>query len=72
MLLLGLTLVSPLPFTQVVPALIIILLALAYLEEDGCVLLLGLLAALCWLAVTGMVVWGTVETIDWLDPVTVR
>jgi hypothetical protein len=72
MLLLGMTLVLPLPFTQVAPALIIILLALADVEEVGCVLLLALLAALCWLAVTGIVVWGTVETIDWLDPATVR
>jgi hypothetical protein len=67
-LLLGLTLISPLPFTQVVPALIIMLLALAYLEEDGCALLLALLAAQCSLAVTGMTVWGVVETIDWIDP----
>ena len=70
MLLLGLTLISPLPLTQVVPALVIMLLALAYLEEDGSALLLALLAALCSLAVTGMTVWGTVETIDWIDPAT--
>ena len=70
MLLLGLTLILPMPFTQVVPALVIMLLALAYLEEDGCVLLLALLAALCSLTVTGMAVWGAVETIDWLDPAT--
>lgn len=68
MLLLGLTLISPVPFTHVVPALVIMLLALAYLEEDGCALLLALLAALCSLAVTGMTVWGAVETIDWIDP----
>ncbi len=70
MLLLGLTLLAPLPFTHVVPALVIMLLALAYLEEDGCMLLIALFAALCSLAVTGMAVWGTVETIDWLDPAT--
>jgi Cu/Ag efflux pump CusA len=44
------------------------LLALAYLEEDGLVLLLALVAAPCSLAVTGMAVWGAVETIDWIDP----
>lgn len=71
-LLLGLTLISPVPFSHVVPALVIMLLALAYLEEDGLALLLALLAALCSLAMTGIAVWGAVETIDWLDPATAR
>ncbi len=69
MLLVGLTLVSPVPFSQVVPALVIMLLALAYLEEDGVALLVALIAALGSLAVTGATVWGAVETIDWLDPI---
>lgn len=68
MLLVGATLISPVPFTQVVPALVIMLLALAYLEEDGVALLVALVAALGSLAVTGVTVWGAVETIDWLDP----
>ena len=70
LLLLGLTLTSPVPFSHVVPALIIMLLALAYLEEDGFALLLALFAALCSLAVTGATLWGAVETIDWIDPAT--
>lgn len=70
MLLLGLTLIVPMPFAQVVPALIIMMLALAYLEEDGLALLLGLFAALCSLAMTGAAVWGAVETIDLIDPAT--
>lgn len=68
MLLVGATLISPVPFTQIVPALAIMLLALAYLEEDGVALLVALVAALASLAVTGATVWGAVETIDWLDP----
>lgn len=68
MLLVGATLISPVPFTQVVPALVIMLLALAYLEEDGGALLVALIAALASLAVTGATVWGAIETIDWLDP----
>lgn len=68
MLLLGLTMVLPVPFGQVVPALVIMLLALAYLEEDGIALLIALIAALASLAITTAAVWGTVETIDWLDP----
>jgi hypothetical protein len=44
------------------------LLALAYLEEDGVALLVALVAALCSLAVTTVTLWGAVETIDWIDP----
>lgn len=69
MLLLGLTLVSPVPFSHVMPALVIMLLALAYLEEDGIVLLVALIAAFCSLAVTAATVCSIVETVDWLDPV---
>jgi len=68
MLLLGLTMVVPVPFGHVVPAIVIVLLALAYLEEDGVALLVALAAALLSLAITGVTVWGMVETIDWLDP----
>jgi hypothetical protein len=68
MLLLGLTMISPVPFSHVVPALVVMLLALAYLEEDGIALLIALIAALASLAITAATVWGTVETIDWLDP----
>jgi hypothetical protein len=68
MLLLGLSMLSPLPFSHVVPALVIMLLALAYLEEDGVVLLIALAAAATSVALTAAAVWGTVETIDWLDP----
>jgi hypothetical protein len=68
MLLLGLSMLSPVPFSHVVPALVIMLLALAYLEEDGFALLIALIAAIASLAITGVTVWGTVETIDWIDP----
>jgi hypothetical protein len=70
MLLLGLSLILPVPFTHVVPALVIMMLALAYLEEDGLALLLALFAALCSLAMTAGAVWGAVETIDRIDPAT--
>lgn len=68
MFLLGMTMVSPVPFSHVVPALVIMLLALAYLEEDGIALLIALVAALASLAITAATVWGAVQTIDWLDP----
>ncbi|MDP2334523.1 MAG: exopolysaccharide biosynthesis protein [Reyranella sp.] len=69
-LLLGLTMAAPLPFTHVLPALAIMLLAAAYLEEDGVALLVAWTVALASLAITAAAIWGTVETIDWLDPVT--
>jgi hypothetical protein len=72
MLLLGLSMLSPVPFSHVVPALVIMLLALAYLEEDGLVLLIALAGATGALAITAATVWGTVETIDWIDPATHR
>jgi hypothetical protein len=60
--------ISLMPFSHVVPALVIMLLALAYLEEDKIALLIALIAALASLAITAATVWGTVETVDWLDP----
>ncbi|CAN5642185.1 exopolysaccharide biosynthesis protein [soil metagenome] len=68
MLLLGLTMALPVPFGHLVPAFVILLLALAYLEEDGIALTVGLVAALASLAITATAVWGTIETIDFLDP----
>ena len=68
MLLLGLSMLLPVPFSQVVPAPVIMLLALAYLEEDGIALLVALVAALASLSITAVTIWGTVETVDWLDP----
>jgi hypothetical protein len=68
MLLLGLTMISPVPLSQLLPALVVMLLALAYLERDGMCLMIALVAALVSIAVTTATVWGTIETIDWLDP----
>ena len=61
----------PTPFrtTKRLTGMIMLLLALAYLEEDGIALLVALIAALLSLAVTATTVWGVVETADWLDPV---
>lgn len=67
-LLLGLTMILPVPFGNVLPALTIVLLALTYLEEDGIAFLVAMFAALASLAITVATIWGTVETIDWIDP----
>jgi hypothetical protein len=67
-LLLGLTMVLPVPFGHILPAFVIMLLALAGLEEDGIAFSVGLAAALASLAITATAVWGTIEAIDFLDP----
>ena len=43
------------------PALVIILLAFAYLEEDGVLLCIALLAALSALAIAAVTVWATIK-----------
>jgi len=65
-LLLGLTLVGPIPFSHLLPAGMILLLALAYLEEDGLLLCLALAGAGVSLAITAATVWLTVVGIDYL------
>jgi len=66
LLLLGVTLLSPIPFSQVIPALVIVLLSFAYLEEDGIALCIALVAALATLAVTAATVWATVLGVDFV------
>jgi hypothetical protein len=67
-LLLAPTLVWPFPFSQIIPALVIMLLALAYLEEDGVLLCVALAAALVSLAITAATVWAGIKVTDWLTP----
>jgi hypothetical protein len=64
---LGVSLVFiPIPFSNVVPALVIALLSLAYLEEDGLLLLIGLLAALVVLTVEFGAIWGAIHGAKWI------
>ncbi len=62
------TLVWPFPFSHIIPALVIMLLALAYLEEDGVLLCLALAAALVSLAITAATVWAGIKVTDWVSP----
>lgn len=66
-LLLGATLVSPFPFSHVIPALVIMLVAVAFLEEDGVLLCVSLAAALISLSITAATIWATVRTAGLLD-----
>jgi len=60
------TLIWPFPFSHIIPALVVLLLALAYLEEDGLLLCVALAAALVSLAITGATVWASIEATDFL------
>jgi hypothetical protein len=60
-LLLAGTLIWPLPFSHIIPVLVIMLVSLAYLEEDGVLLCVSLAAALASFSITAATVWATVK-----------
>jgi hypothetical protein len=59
-LLLAATLMWPFPFSHIIPALVIMLISFAYLEEDGVLLCIALAAALLSFSITAATVWATV------------
>jgi hypothetical protein len=66
-LMLSLTLVFfPVPLSNVVPALMIALISLAYLEEDGILLLIAMMGALTVLSAAMVAVWETVVGTKWM------
>ena len=66
-LLLNITLLfTPVPLSNVVPALVIALISLAYLEEDGLLLSIALLASAIVLAVEFAAVWETILGAKWI------
>jgi hypothetical protein len=67
-LILNTTLVfTPIPLSNVVPAMVIVLISLAYLEEDGLLLSIALLAAVIVLGIELMAVWETVLGAKWIN-----
>ncbi len=60
-LLLCVTLLAPIPFSHVLPLLAVMLLAFAFLEEDGVCLVVALFLTLVSLAVSVATIWGTIE-----------
>lgn len=54
-------LLTPIPFGNVMPAAVIALISLAYVEEDGMVLLIGLLIGLVVLVIDVNLVWDIVK-----------
>jgi hypothetical protein len=66
LLLTALLLLAPVPMIQVLPALVIALIALAYIEEDGVLLSIALLTALALLAIAATAVWQMVVGAQWI------
>ena len=64
---LSITLFTPIPLSNVVPALVIALISLAYLEEDGLLLSVALLAAVIVLTVALAAVWETILGARWIS-----
>ena len=65
-LLLSASLLAPVPLSNVPPALAIMLIAFAYLEEDGVLLCAALAAALAMLAAAAMFVWEAMGAAGWV------
>jgi hypothetical protein len=53
-------LLTPIPFSNVAPAVLIVLISLAYIEEDGLLLSLASLFAVILLSIASVAVWGTI------------
>lgn len=62
-LVLGIGLMTPVPFSNVPPALMIGLIAFAYLEEDGVLLCVALAATFAILATAAVIGWEILSTI---------
>jgi hypothetical protein len=60
LLLLAATLFMPIPLSNIIPGALTMLVAFAYLEEDGVLLCIALVASLVSLAITGAEVWGSI------------
>lgn len=65
-LLLGLSMLVPVPLSNVPPALLVVLVAFAYLEEDGALLCIAFCASLVEFALLAVLVWQTVDVARWL------
>lgn len=59
-------LVTPLPMSNIPPSVIIALLSFAYLEQDGLLLLIGVLIASLLLAIDLTIAWQLAHDADWI------
>jgi hypothetical protein len=66
-LIIGSLLFVPIPLSNVPPALVIVLIAFAYLEEDGVLLCLALAIILGLLTIAGGVTWQGMSAAGWVE-----
>jgi hypothetical protein len=59
-------LLAPVPLSNIPPGADIALISLAYVEKDGALLAIALLAALILLAIAAAAVWGAVVSAIWI------
>jgi hypothetical protein len=60
---LALTAMWPLPFVNIVPGIVIALIAVAYLQEDGALLLAAVVPAIAWISSFGWTIWASAGAI---------
>jgi hypothetical protein len=60
---------SPIPFSNVPPAVVIAVIALGYLEGDGVLLFVALLGAVILLTIALVAVWETIRSAEWITRV---
>jgi len=60
LLLTAVLLLTPVPLSNIAPAMVISLISLAYVEEDGLLLSVALLAAIILVGIAAAAVWGTI------------
>ena len=61
-------LLTPIPFSNLAPAVLIVLISLAYIEEDGLLLCLAFFAALILISIALGAVWGAIFSAPHLSP----
>jgi hypothetical protein len=60
LLLTAVLLLTPVPLSNVAPAIVIALMSLAYIEEDGMLLCIALLAAITLIVIASAAIWGAI------------
>jgi hypothetical protein len=60
LLLTAAVLLTPVPFSNIAPAVLVVLIALAYIEEDGLLLCVAFLAAFILISIVSAAVFGTI------------
>lgn len=62
LLLTAVLLLTPIPFSNIPPALLVALIALAYIEEDGLLLCVSIFGALVLVGISSVAAWGAIVT----------